>query len=88
MRHESEQKKQNQMTQGLTRLSNARQTEGWRDRETKHEMSLTVNSVTWIDSEKGVNIPASLYIARMKATQVVDLPSLYTHSSCSGMVSN
>jgi hypothetical protein len=24
----------------------------------------------------------------MKATQVVDLPSLYSHSSCSGMVSS
>lgn len=36
----------------------------------------------------GPKTSASLYIERIKATQVVDFPSLYTHSSCSGMVSN
>lgn len=64
-----------------------------RERRKKFEkkksiLVLTVNSVTWMDSDKGLNIPASLYIARIKATHVVDLPSLYIQSSCSGMVSN
>ena len=50
--------------------------------------ALTVNSVTWIESVKGVKTPAALYIDRMKATHVVDLPSLYSQSSRSGMVSS
>jgi len=37
---------------------------------------LTVNSVTWIELAIGSNNPASLYIASIKATQEVDLPSL------------
>lgn len=48
----------------------------------------TVNSVTWMELDTGPNIPASLYIARIKATHVVDFPSLYTQSSCSGIVSS
>ena len=47
-----------------------------------------MNSVTWIDSVNGANTPAALYIERMKATHVVDLPSLYSQSSRSGMVSS
>jgi len=49
---------------------------------------LTVNSVTWMELEMGPKTPASLYIDRINATQVVDFPSLYTHSSCSGIVSS
>lgn len=53
-----------------------------------NNLILTVNSVTCIEMEIGPKTPASLYISRIKATHVVDFPSLYTHSSCSGMVSN
>ena len=55
---------------------------------TARQLILTVNSVTWIELEAGPKIPASLYISRIKATHVVDFPSLYTHSSCSGIVSS
>lgn len=51
-------------------------------------LELTVNSVTWMKVEFDLNIPASSYIDRIKETHVVDLPSLYTHSSCSGIVNN
>ena len=49
---------------------------------------LTVNSVTWIELAIGSKSPASLYISSMKATHDVDFPSLYSQSSCSGIVSN
>lgn len=44
--------------------------------ETRLSDKLTVNSVTWIELAIGSNNPASLYIASIKATQEVDLPSL------------